>query len=107
MKAFRVHSADTVATMLADTAEGEVEIFGGSAGACVRALEPVQLGHKIATIRMNAGDAVMKYGVTIGLASRDIQAGEWVHLHNCRSRVDQRSGAFDLYTGQSSDVTYE
>jgi altronate dehydratase small subunit len=93
--------------MLADTAEGDVEIFGGGADASVRALGPVQLGHKIAVVPMDAGDAVVKYGVAIGLASRQIEAGEWVHLHNCQSRVDQRSGTFDLHTGQSSDVTYE
>jgi len=73
MKAFRIHSADTVATMLADTAEGEVEVFGGDGRAFVRATEPVQLGHKIATAGMAPGDAVVKYGVTIGLASREIR----------------------------------
>jgi len=31
---------------------------------------------------MRPGDAVIKYGQTIGFASADIAAGEWVHTHN-------------------------
>jgi hypothetical protein len=42
---------------------------------------------------------VIKYGVTIGLATRDIDAGEWVHLHNCRSLLDEGSSTLDLHTG--------
>ena len=36
-----------------------------------------------------------------------IQQGEWVHLHNCSSRLDERSNAFDVRTGVPEDVTYE
>jgi len=30
-----------------------------------------------------------------------------VHLHNCGSRLDERSNAFDVHTGVPEDVTYE
>ena len=45
------------------------------------------------------GKAVVKFGVPIGIAKQSIHPGDWVHLHNCASRLDERSGAFDVHTG--------
>jgi altronate hydrolase len=42
----------------------------------------VPAGHKIAACRIAAGDAVKKYDTVIGIASRDIDAGEHLHAHN-------------------------
>ncbi len=42
----------------------------------------VPLGHKIALSRIARGDRIVKYAVTIGLASCDIAPGEHVHSHN-------------------------
>jgi len=105
MRAFQINSADTVATMLTDVAAGEVQIFG----ACLvmQAAEAIALGHKIAITSMQVGDPVIKYGVAIGIATQRIEAGCWVHLHNCRSQLDERSNTFDLHTGQSNDIVYE
>ena len=46
---------------------------------------PLGLGHKVAVRRIPAGEKVLKYGVSIGSATRDIEPGEHVHLHNMRS----------------------
>lgn len=43
------------------------------------------LGHKIACRPIAAGDKIMKYGVSIGSATRAIAPGEHVHLHNMQS----------------------
>jgi hypothetical protein len=43
----------------------------------------------------------------IGSASRDIAPGEWVHLHNCVSRFDERSKTLDVQTGAVTDTIYE
>jgi hypothetical protein len=40
------------------------------------------LGHKIALEAIREGEAIRKYGQTIGFASRDIAPGEWIHSHN-------------------------
>jgi len=40
------------------------------------------LGHKVARRPIAAGEAVLKYGVTIGVASEPIDRGEHVHIHN-------------------------
>lgn len=100
MKGFQVHAADNVATVLDDVEAGAiVPLIGPLAGRELTARDRIALGHKIAVMPIPAGEAVIKFGVVIGLASRAIAAGEWVHLHNCRSQLDTRSGSFDLYTG--------
>lgn len=43
------------------------------------------LGHKIARVAVPQGDQVIKYGASIGRASRDIAQGDHVHLHNLTS----------------------
>jgi altronate dehydratase len=45
----------------------------------------VPTGHKLALAPVAAGEKVVKYGSPIGSATRDIQPGEYVHLHNLRS----------------------
>ncbi len=45
----------------------------------------LELGHKIAARNITAGEKVVKYGAPIGSATRDIRAGEHVHLHNIKS----------------------
>lgn len=56
---------------------------------------------------MEAGTAIVKYGVPIGVATRDIVKGEWVHLQNCQSQVDLRSAAMDPHSGAATDTRYE
>lgn len=42
----------------------------------------VPLGHKVSTAAIPRNAAVIKYGEAIGRATRDIQPGEHVHVHN-------------------------
>lgn len=56
------------------TADGEMLIH-----------EPIEVGHKIARRDVAGGETIIKYGVPIGSALRDLVAGEHVHLHNMRS----------------------
>jgi len=44
--------------------------------------EPIKLGHKIALTAIEEGAFVRKYGQIIGLATKRIEAGQWVHSHN-------------------------
>lgn len=43
------------------------------------------LGHKIAVRPITSGETILKYGVAIGSATRAIEPGEHVHLHNMQS----------------------
>jgi hypothetical protein len=55
------------------------------AGERVAVPQRLTLGHKIATRAIRAGEKIIKYHVPIGSATRDIAAGEHVHLHNMQS----------------------
>jgi len=105
-RAFCINSADNVATMLDDAKDGVVQVLGESARE-IALLEPVSLGHKIAICDIVSGQPIVKFGVTTGRASRDIRAGQWVHLHNCASNFDERSGTLDVQTGAVTDTKYE
>ncbi|TBW37637.1 hydrolase [Siculibacillus lacustris] len=105
--AFRIHTHDNVATLLADAPAGPIAVQGGGTTDAVTANEPIELGHKVALADIAEGATVVKFGVAIGLASRPIRRGDWVHLHNCRSAFDARSGTLDLHTGAATDTRYE
>ena len=103
----KIDPRDNVATLLADAVIEELRVIGGFGDEIIACCEPIKLGHKIACVNIDENDAVLKYGVQIGIAKKAIKAGEWVHLHNCRSQLDQRSGSFDVQSGMSKDVSYE
>jgi hypothetical protein len=105
--AFQVHAADNVATLLGDAAEGLLITIVGPAGKRdITVREKIELGHKIALAPILPGESISKFGVVIGIATRRIEPGEWVHLHNCRSQLDERSGSFDVHTGAPGDNAY-
>lgn len=98
--AFQVTASDNVATLLSETAEGTtVTVVAPSGKREILTREKIALGHKIALAPIGEGEAITKFGVVIGRAMRRIEPGEWVHLHNCRSQLDERSGSFDVQTG--------
>ena len=74
-RALRLSDQDDVAVMI-DPAPRGSEILG------VIARDEVPGGHKIAMRPVAAGALVRKYGQVIGVATRDIAAGEHVHSHN-------------------------
>ncbi len=51
----------------------------------------VPAGHKVALRAIRAGEAVVKYGFPVGVATADVRKGEWVHTHNMRTALDGRS----------------
>ena len=105
-RAIRINAADNVATLLDDVAGGSVTIYGPGAPLDIQALEPIAYGHKIALDALPADVPIMKFGVPIGLSTAPILRGQWIHLHNCRSQVDERSSHLDLRTGAAKDTPY-
>nr|BBH92048.1 dehydratase [Thermogemmatispora argillosa] len=57
----------------------------------ITVLEAIPLGHKVALSDLKEGEAVIEYGLPIGLARQPIQAGQHVHIHNIRSARWQNS----------------
>lgn len=85
---------DNVATALEALEPGRrLELDGHR----VTVAEAIGSGHKIALRAIAAGEAVIKYGSPIGVASADIPAGAHVHTHN----VASSRGRGDLKGGQS------
>jgi len=54
----------------------------------------IPAGHKVAARDIPAGAPVRRYNQVIGFATRDIRAGEHVHLHNLAMRDFERDYAF-------------
>lgn len=105
-RCFQVQAEDNVATLLEDAAAESVALLGLGSKADVALLEPVVLGHKVCTRAIADGELVIKYGVPIGVATRHIPVGAWVHLHNCASRVDERSNHLEIRHDEGKDVSH-
>jgi len=81
-----VEPEDNVGTFLRDATAGEtVEIPVGDRVRSVTLNDDIPFGHKVALHDIGEGDEVLKYGTSIGYASEDIAAGDWVHVHNVES----------------------
>lgn len=106
-RCFRIHQDDNVATMLDASGAEVVTIAGPAADHMLCLCEAIDLGHKVALCDIDKGAPIVKFGVMIGVASQPIKRGAWVHLHNCESRFDARSGSLDLHTGATTDTKYE
>ncbi|SFD83138.1 UxaA family hydrolase [Roseivivax sediminis] len=74
--ALHLHESDNIMVALVALAPG-AEVAPG-----VAAAEAVPAGHKIAIRAIAAGEPVVKYGQTIGVATAAIAPGAHVHSHN-------------------------
>ena len=85
---------DNVATLLSDVDKDEmVQVRLGETSTEEHIREPIRFGHKFALSRIHKGENVVKYGEIIGRATRDIDKGHHVHVHNVeglRGRGDKR-----------------
>jgi len=77
-----LHKEDNVAMALSDFAAGAALSIEGNS---VTLKDAVEYGHKFSLVAIPKGEDVIKYSETIGVASRDIAAGEHVHVHNVQS----------------------
>jgi altronate dehydratase small subunit len=103
-RAFQIDFADDVATLIEDAPEGVVKCIGAAGARDLVCRQKIARGHKIALRAFHSGDAVTKFGVRIGHATQPIEAGDWVHLHNLASDLDERSGTLDLQSGAPTDM---
>jgi hypothetical protein len=95
MKAIQIDDRDNVATLTGDARKGEaIEVLSPDGKVILKAkpLDDVAFGHKLSLRRIRKGEEIIKYGEVIGVASRAIPAGEWVHTHNVDSARLKTSG---------------
>jgi altronate dehydratase small subunit len=86
-------SVDNVCTVV-ETVEAFTDVSTKIDGKTVTisVSERIPFGHKFAIKPIKTGDPVIKYGETIGLATKEIRTGQHVHVHNlesCRGRGDK------------------
>ena len=74
---------DNLLVCLAPIAAGEQVVPLGDLK--LRALEDIDVGHKLARRPIAPGEGILKYGAPIGSATQAIATGEWVHVHNMKS----------------------
>jgi len=102
-RAFQIQPQDNVATLIDDAPAGAMELIGANRGEIVTT-EKIERGHKVALRDIAMNEAVVKFGVRIGHATKPITRGTWVHLHNLASDLDDRSSTLDLHSGAPTDT---
>lgn len=88
IKGLQNHGKDNVATVFGSGASRgmQVEVTDPEGKVTAYTVEAdIPFGHKIAIAPIAQGERVMKYGEAIGIASKDIVPGEYVHVHNVES----------------------
>lgn len=61
-----------------------VEYLDSSPQMTVDVREPIPLGHKVALKDLKSGVQVIEYGTIIGRTTKDVLAGDRVHVHNLK-----------------------
>lgn len=98
---------DNVAIALQDASAGLAACNGETSVETIELLEEIPFGFKAAIQNIDVDEDIIKYGITIGKATRPIQIGQKVHLHNCRSLYDERSSTLDPETAAPTDMKYD
>ena len=86
----RLNPADDVVIARVEIPEGTTLLKEHN----VRVAARVPAGHKIAVREIKSGNPVRRYNQIIGFATRDIDAGEHVHVHNIAMGSFDRDYAF-------------
>jgi altronate hydrolase len=89
-QAVQIDSNDNVGVVVcAEVLAGQVVHVKESIS--LRAVERIGFGHKFALRRIEAGTSIIKYGFPMGVATKTIKAGEWVHIHNVTTALSGES----------------
>ena len=96
--ALQADARDNVATVFEEGVRAGMQVAvvdaAGNRRTCT-VLEDIPFGHKVALCDIRRGELIIKYGEEIGMASRDIAQGAYVHVHN----LDSMRGRGDLEKG--------
>jgi len=78
----QLHEVDNVGVCGQSIAAGEMVMIADSQ---IKIAVSLGIGHKLAIKPIAAGEPIIKYGVSIGMATVSIKTGEHVHTHNMKS----------------------
>ena len=92
-----LHEKDNVATALIDLKLGEVAVVRDEN---IILKMDIDFEHKFALEDIDKGTEVIKYGISIGVAYKDIKKGEHVHMQNLRSLQDESDADKDDWSNR-------
>ncbi|MCI8268868.1 MAG: UxaA family hydrolase [Lachnospiraceae bacterium] len=81
-KTVKFEEKDNVAIVLEDLKPDQVVDVAGEE---IRVRGEIPYGHKIALEDVAEGGIIYKYGEPVARCIREIQKGDWVHVHNVES----------------------
>ena len=85
-KAIVINPKDNVASLLAEVNGDEmVSVILDDRSFKFQVKEQIKFGHKFSLKKISEQENVIKYGEVIGFATRDIENGCHVHVHNVES----------------------
>jgi len=76
-RALRLNADDNVVIAVDEIKQGDAPANAPMAA------QRVPRGHKMATVKIETGEPIRKFGQIIGFASEPIAPGHWVHTQNC------------------------
>ena len=82
----KIHTRDNVVIALKNFGKGETITVDGKN---IVLLSDIERGHKIALTHIAEGSDILKYGYPIGKATRAIETGEHVHVHNVTTKLGE------------------
>lgn len=81
-----INPQDSVATAIQPLKAGDVaNMFVGNENLTITLRDDIPYGHKFAIKVVALHGEVYKYGESIGRATKPIQTGDYVHVHNVES----------------------
>ena len=82
-KAVILDSKDNIGVALMDLESGtELDLEASGQAIHAKLLEPIPYQHKFSVTDIDFGSRIIKDGVVIGEAIKDIRKGQHVHVHN-------------------------
>lgn len=98
----KIHPKDNVLVALKDLPQGEEIALGNL---YIYLQEPVKAKHKFLIEPLNKGEAVMMYGVTIGMANQNLQAGALLTTQNISHKTDAIFQRTENLNWQKPDIS--
>jgi len=87
LQAVIFNCGDNVATSLANLKTGDtIKLDIGGETRFIKLTNDIPFGHKFSLSQIAISSPVIKYGEVIGLATADIEPGDYVHVHNVASK---------------------
>ena len=86
VKAIVINPKDNVATAVDEIQpKSKVHVKIGNRELEVETKDKIPFGHKFAIRKILKEKKIIKYGEIIGIATENIDVGEYVHIHNIKS----------------------